>query len=278
MVNTFKLHKYLEKNDLFSIAEIGLNHGGDFQKAKKMIVSAASAGVSAVKFQTYNPADRTPKNRPDLKKIFSNCKLSENEHIKLKTIAEDLGLIFFSTVFDTESLIFLEKINIPLYKIASFDISNIPLLNNVSSKNKPTIISTGMASLEEIMKAKSIFDNNNCEVAFLHCVSSYPTLENESYLSNINTLKDLNINMLGISDHTKNIKVPLIAVAMGVRIIEKHLMLNNDIDCIDAPVSIEPLKFKEMIKSALDIIKIQGKPLFGIKKNEEQSVIFKTVF
>lgn len=269
------VNNYFNNNNLFFIAEIGLNHGGSFKKAKKMIVSASKCGASAVKFQTYNTLERTPNSRPDLKKIFKENELNKKEHEELKIFAENNNLIFFSTVFDIESLKFLESINLPLYKIASFDISNIPLLKAVSSTKKPTIISTGMATIEEIIFAKQIFDDNKCETAFLHCVSSYPTLEKEAYLSNIDVLKSLKISNIGISDHTQDIKVPQIAVAMGARIIEKHFKLKNDINCIDSVVSIDALQFSEMIETSKNVLDIQGTPNFGIKNNEKQASVFK---
>ena len=150
MHGNFSLKKYIKNNNIFIIAEIGLNHNGNVHIAEQMIEKAKEAGVDAVKFQTYNSLKRAPDGNHEIKKILQNCELNFKEHQKLMELSSKLGLIFFSTVFDLESLRLLEKLNVTLYKISSFDISNTELLKHVAQTQKPTIISTGMASKKKL--------------------------------------------------------------------------------------------------------------------------------
>lgn len=274
MVN-FSIQNFIEKYKLFTIAEIGLNHGGELKKAIKLIDRAKSSNISAVKFQTYNAEERAPKNNAEIKCILEKCELSYQDHQKLKAHSNKMDIKFFSTVFDLKSLNLLEDLEVELYKIASFDIGNTVLLKEVAKTKKPVILSTGMSSKEEILEAKAIFELARCEYAFLHCISSYPTDEKDSLLSNILELQKMDIKIVGLSDHTNDIKVPLIGITMGAKIIEKHFKLDKNHECVDSIVSITPKKFKKLIRKSNEIFKIQGKPKFGLRKQETSSLQFK---
>ena len=153
-------------------------------------------------------------------------------------------ILFFSTPFDKEAVWFLDDIKVKLFKLVSFDISNYQLISEVAKTKKPTIVSTGMANLNEIKKINIFFKNKKVELAILHCISSYPNKEENSYLSNINYLKKKFKCEIGLSDHTNGIKIPIYANLLGARIIEKHFKLSSSHKCVNSPVSIDPSQFK----------------------------------
>ena len=224
-------------NRTYVIAEIGINHGGNLDIAKKLIESAAKTGVDAVKFQTYITEKRTPLDSP-LFNIFKECELSFDSFNVLKKCAEDNNVDFFSTPFDKNSLNYLEGIGCDLYKIASFDVPNLHFLDKVASTGKPVILSVGMSNINEISKAYDLLSNRTKSIALLHCVSAYPTNEEDANLESLNLLKSKFDCIIGHSDHTNDIQVPLYAVSMGAQIIEKHYVIDENMDCIDLPVSI----------------------------------------
>ena len=174
-MKNLKQNGFITDNNTFIIAEIGINHNGDIEIAKKMIKSAARAGVDAVKFQTYITEKRVPSDSP-IFNILKKCELSFDSFRILKKYSEDHNVIFFSTPFDLESIQFLESINVRMYKVASFDIINHEILKNISKTKKPVILSVGMSNLKEIEAAYNILKPNN-KLALLHCISSYPTME-----------------------------------------------------------------------------------------------------
>jgi sialic acid synthase SpsE len=246
------------KNKTFTIAEIGLNHGGDINLAMKMIDSAVRAGADSVKFQTYLTEKRVKKDSP-IFDILKKCELSFESFRILKEYSEKLGVIFFSTPFDEESVDYLESINVELYKIASFDLVNKVMLKKIESTKKPIILSVGMSEISEIKSALEILKPNSNNIALLHCISAYPTEEFDANLNAINTLKYEFPNcVIGQSDHTNAIKVPIYSVAAGAQIIEKHFKISDDMDCVDAPVSITELQFKQMVSEIRDLEKIMG--------------------
>lgn len=255
------------KNKTYVISEIGINHSGSLKIAKKLIESSARCGVDAVKFQTYITEKRTSKNSP-IFDILKKCELPFDDFSKLKSYAESFNLDFFSTPFDEESVDFLESIDTKLYKIASFDVTNHKLLKKISKTLKPVIMSVGMSNLEEIKLAYDIIRLKNPNIALLHCISSYPTKESDSNLASINKLKQVFDCVVGQSDHTNDIDVPIYAVCAGAQIIEKHFKIDSKMDCPDSPVSITETQMNKLVKNIRRIEKIMGNQELGLKECE----------
>ena len=230
----------------FIVAEIGINHGGNLNQAKRLIDSAVNCGVDAVKFQTYKTEKRVEKSSP-IFKILKDCELSFKDFETLKSYSEKRNVSFFSTPFDNESLDFLESINCDLYKVASIDVTNHKLLKHIAKTKKPTIMSVGMANLQDIKKAVKVIYEYHNNLALLHCISAYPTKEEDANLNAIHSLKEHFHGPIGQSDHTDDINVPLYAVAAGAQIIEKHYKIDNEMECVDSPVSITEAQMKRLV-------------------------------
>jgi N,N'-diacetyllegionaminate synthase len=270
-IKNLREYGFSTDNKTYIIAEIGINHGGDVDMAKKLIDSAARTGVDAVKFQTYITEKRVPDpdNNKDIFEILKKCELPFEAFGDLKKYAESQEVDFFSTPFDKESIDYLESIHIDLYKIASFDVVNHKLLQEVASKCKPVILSVGMANHSEISKAYDILKKGTDKIAILHCVSSYPLSEDKADLSSIYTLQDSFDCVIGYSDHTPDIKVPLYAVAAGAQIIEKHYQIDEAMDCIDAPVSITENQMNQYVSNVRNIENIFGKGQLCVREVEQ---------
>ena len=257
------------KNSTYTIAEIGINHNGNFDLAKQLIQSASNAGADAVKFQTYITEKRVSKDSP-IYEILKKCEFDFDIFSKLKSFAEKLNVDFFSTPFDIDSVDYLESIKVPLYKIASFDTVNKNFLKRISLVNKPIIISVGMTNLEEIKNAISILNKNNSRLAILHCISSYPTEEKNSNLKAIEILKNnFGSFIIGQSDHTNDIKVPIYAVCAGAQIIEKHFKIDESMECVDSSVSITQKQFENMVTEIRTIEEIFGNGKLGVRESEK---------
>ncbi|MBC69475.1 N-acetylneuraminate synthase family protein [Acinetobacter sp.] len=259
----------------YCIAEIGINHNGSLSQAIELVKAAKRAGADAAKFQTYVTEKRAPKNNQEIFDILKKNELSHKDFLTLKECADDVGIEFFSTAFDEESIDILEDIGVETYKLASFDVSNTALLKAVSKTQKSIIFSTGMATLDEIQNAYNILDIPNDKLGILHCVSSYPLAVESCQLSNIYSLSERYDCRVGYSDHTKTIDIPLYAVCAGAKIIEKHFYLHDQHECIDEPVSITEEDFLQMITKIRLLEKIISKPEFGIKDAEKAAVQFK---
>tara|TARA_B100001059_G_C17829413_1_gene583575 strand:+ start:632 stop:1459 length:828 start_codon:yes stop_codon:yes gene_type:complete len=264
----------LKKNGFFLIAEAGINHGGSVNKAIKLVDKAKKSGATAIKFQTYKTEKRVKKNNPAFK-ILKKCELKFDDFEKIKNYCNKKNIIFFSTPFDNESVDFLAKIKVKLFKISSFDTSNYDLIDNIISKKVPTIISTGLSSLKEIEKITKKFHKHKVEKYLLHCISSYPTNEENSILSNIKYLKNKFNCEVGLSDHTNDIKTSIYSYIIGARIFEKHFKLSDKDPCVDAPVSITPEQMKNLYDELSKIPQIMGKPKFGVRAEEKTALIFK---
>jgi sialic acid synthase SpsE len=262
-------------NRTYVIAEIGINHRGSIKVAKQLIDSAARAGVDAVKFQTYLTEQRAPKGNKEVFKILKDLELPFEAFKELKKYAEHYHLDFFSTPFDKESIEYLESIETDLYKIASFDVVNQKLLGEVARTGKPVIMSVGMSNLEEIEKAFSILKEGTKNIAILHCISSYPTIENDSNLSNIYKLQEKFDCIIGQSDHTNDIKVPIYAAAAGAQIIEKHFKINESFECIDSPVSITEVQMKKLVEEIRTLERVFGYENFGVRGVEKETEAFR---
>jgi len=241
----------------YVIAEIGLNHGGDLALAKKMIDAAVSAGVDAVKFQTYLTEKRTFPGSP-IFDILKKCELPFPAFKELKEYSKAKKVEFFSTPFDDDSVDYLDSIGCDLYKVASFDVVNIPFLKKVAKTGKPVILSVGMSDISEIRTAYNILSESTKNIALLHCISAYPTKEDDANLAAIYTLQKEFDCVIGQSDHTDDIVVPLYAVAAGAQVIEKHFKLDGQDDCIDNPVSITTSQTKKMVEEIRRLERILG--------------------
>ncbi len=265
----------LKNNQTYIIAEIGLNHNGSLEEAIALVDSAADSGVDAVKFQTYISEKRAPAGDENMLNVLKKHELKFSDFSEIKKHAEAKGVEFFSTAFDKESIDYLESIGVNLYKVASFDIANLKLLNELADTKKPIIFSTGMATLSEITRAYEIFSKSTEHIGILHCVSSYPTNSNDAYLSNVTELLKKFSCYIGQSDHTNSIEVPQYAVAAGANIIEKHFKINEKHECIDAPVSITHDQMAQLVKNIRKIERIFGTATFGVKPNEKDIVRFR---
>ena len=262
-------------NRTYIIAEIGINHRGDINIAKQLIDSAVRSGVDAVKFQTYITEQRAPKGNDEVFKILKDLELPFEAFKELKDYTKQYDVDFFSTPFDKESVEYLESIGTDLYKIASFDIVNHQLLREVAKTGKPVIMSVGMSNLDEIEDAYKILKEGTDSIAILHCISSYPTIEKDSNLSNIYKIQERYDCIIGQSDHTSDIKVPIYAAAAGAQILEKHFKIDEEFECIDSPVSITEVQMKGLIEEVRSLEKIFGNESFGIRKSEEGAKIFR---
>jgi sialic acid synthase SpsE len=257
------------------IAEIGINHGGELDTARRLIDSAAQTGCDAVKFQTYITEQRAPKGNQEIYDILKKCELPFADFDKLMHHSKGYGLEFFSTPFDKESVDYLESINVGLYKVASFDVVNKELLRRLSATGKPIVMSVGMANIKEIKAAYDVIGGYS-NLSLLHCVSAYPTKEEDANLSAIKVLQELFPEcVIGLSDHTPGVKVPLFAVAAGAQIIEKHYRIDDDMDCVDAPVSITENVMKKMIAKIRSVEKIMGEPVIEITDAQQDALIFR---
>ena len=279
-----------ENKPTFIIAELSANHMNDFDIAVKTIEAMAKAGADAVKFQTFTPdtitidcdneyfqiKQGTVWDGQVLHKLYEDAYMPWDWQPKLKKIAENLGLIAFSSPFDKTSVDFLEDMDVPAYKIASFEITDIPLIEYVASKGKPIIISTGIASFEDIeLAVKTCLNAGNDEIALLKCTSSYPAPFDEI---NLNTIQDINEKfnvVVGLSDHTLGSEVSTAAIAVGANVIEKHFILDRTMGGPDSGFSMEPNEFKQMVDSIRNVEKALGKVSYELsdkmKTNREFS-------
>lgn len=257
----------------FIIAELSANHLQNFDIAVETLKAMKDSGADAVKFQTYTPDTITLNSKKDyfrikqgtiwdgknLYELYQEAYTPWEWQPKLKKIAEKLGLIAFSSPFDKSAVNFLEDMNMPAYKIASFEITDIPLIECVASTGKPIIISTGIAELCDIeLAVKTCIKEGNDQIALLKCTSSYPAPLEEINLNTIPNLKQTFKTIVGLSDHTLENSVAIASVALGAKIIEKHFILDRELGGPDADFSIEPDKFKDMVNSIRDVEKALG--------------------
>jgi N,N'-diacetyllegionaminate synthase len=261
-------------NRFFTIAEIGINHGGNLDLAKKLIDSAARTGVDSVKLQTYLTEKRVAVNSP-IFDILKQCELPFQAFEELKKHADEQGVEFFSTPFDNESVQCLEDIGANMYKVASFDVVNHKLLERIAETGKTVIMSVGMANLPEIQNAYKILKQKTNRITILHCISAYPTNEVDASLSCISNLKKEFDCVIGQSDHTNDIIVPLYAAAMGAQVLEKHYKISDDMDCIDAPVSINENQMSKFVSELKQIDKMLGESDFGNRESEKDTIAYR---
>lgn len=275
VIKSLKEYGFNTDNRTYVIAEIGINHRGSVEVAKELIDSAVRAGVDAVKFQTYLTEKRAPEGNKEVFDILKELELPFEKFKELKEYANKYDVDFFSTPFDEESVDYLESIETDLYKVASFDIVNHKLLKKIAATGKPVILSVGMSNMQEIKAAYDILSQGTKNIAILHCISSYPTNETEARLSNIYKLQSEFDCIIGQSDHTNDIYVPLCAVSAGAQVIEKHFKVDEDFECIDAPVSITEQQMKKLVEDTRRIEQIFGGEEFGIREIEQAIVPFR---
>jgi pseudaminic acid synthase len=275
---------------VYIIAELSANHNQDFNQAVKLIHAAKNAGADAVKIQTYTPDTMTldcdneyfaigkgtiweGKNLYDL---YAEAYTPWEWQPDLKKIANDLDMCFFSTPFDSSSVDFLESMDVPAYKVASFEIVDIPLIQKIAQTGKPVILSTGMASLAEIEEAVHIIlKEGNDQIALLKCTSAYPALPESMNLKTIPHLAEAFHVPVGLSDHTLGITASVVAVALGACIIEKHFTLSRSVTGPDSAFSLEPGEFKAMVDAIHQTKKSLGRVEYEGTELEKASKVFR---
>lgn len=260
-----KIGNYLVDSNsrVFIIAELSANHNGSIETAIETIRAAKRAGADCIKLQTYTADTITIDSDKDdfvikgtiwdnknLYKLYEEAYTPWEWQEQLFKVAEEVGLICFSSPFDKTAVDFLENLNAPAYKIASFEITDIPLIEYVASKGKPIIISTGIAELEDIeLAVETCRKVGNNQIALLKCTSSYPAPIEEANMCMIRDLATRFNVISGLSDHTMGATVPIVATAFGAKIIEKHFILDRSLGGPDASFSMNEKEFTEMVKS-----------------------------
>ena len=282
------LYKKL-KERIYIIAEMSANHAGSLERAKEIICEAKEAGADCIKIQTYTPDTMTI----DCDNHYFHIKngIWEGENLyhlyqkayppwewerELKAEADRIGIYFFSTPFDRTSVDFLEDIGVEFYKIASFELIDIPLIEYIASKGKPMILSTGMASLEEIEEAvRTVQNQNNNQLVLLRCASAYPAITDEMNLKTMMDMKERFGVPVGLSDHSMGSVGAVTAAALGASVIEKHFCLGREIENPDSSFSMNPYEFKQMVADIRQAEKAIGIVRYGATKQEENSMVFR---
>lgn len=273
----------------YVIGELSANHNASLSHALETIHAMAEAGADAVKLQTYTADTLTIRsNRPEfvvakgslwtgrtLHDLYQEAQTPWEWHEELFSCARSLGLDCFSTPFDPTSVDFLQTLDPPAYKIASFELVDLPLIDYVASKGKPMILSTGMATLEEISQAVDIVRKHQTPFALLKCTSAYPSPPESMNLKTIPHLQAAFDCVAGLSDHTLGIAVPVAAVVLGARIIEKHVTLSRAVPGPDSAFSLEPQEFREMIQAIRTAEAAIGNVTYGRTPADEASLVFR---
>ena len=271
------------------IAEISANHQHDFNTAIQMIRKAKECGADAVKFQCYTPDTITidVDNKyfrikhakwggQTLYQLYKKAYTPWSWFKKLKRTADDLGLIFFATAFDKTSVDFLEGLNVPFHKIASFEIVDLPLIEYAAKTKKPIILSTGMATVLEIKEAVNTARKSGArDVTLLKCVSGYPAEPEDMNLKTIPDMKARFGCQVGLSDHTLGIGVSLAAVSLGAEMIEKHFTLSRKVKTPDSFFSIEPHELRLLVVNVRVAEKAMGKVFYGLSREEKKNRVFR---
>ncbi len=273
----------------FIIAEVSGNHNGDIKKAFQIIAAAKKYGADAVKFQTYTPDTMTIKSdKPDFKidkgtwagrnlyDLYCDAHTPFEWQSKLFEYARKIGILAFSTPFDESAVDLLDKLDVPAYKIASFEIVDLELIKYIATKQKPVLISSGMASLDEIGTAIELLRQADCNnILLFHCVSGYPTSLEDSHLSNIKKLKKTFNVEIGLSDHTLGTQASIAAITLGASAIEKHFTINRSDGGPDSTFSLEPLELQELKSSTRDIWKSLNSNVKNRPEVENTSKVFR---
>lgn len=273
----------------YVVAEMSANHGQDFKQAVRILEAAREAGADAIKLQTYTPdtmtidcdneyfrINGTAWHDRKLYDLYCEAYTPWEWQPRLQEVARELEIDLFSTPFDPTAVDFLEAMQVPVYKIGSFENVDIPLLRRIAQTGKPIIMSTGMATLAELGDAvHSIREAGGRQIALLKCTSAYPAPVEEMNLRTIPHLAETFGVPVGLSDHTLGLAVPVAAVALGACIIEKHFTLSRSIPGPDSDFSLEPGEFKAMVASVRTAELSLGKVQYGITKEEAASRVFR---
>lgn len=272
--------------NIFIIAELSANHNGSLETALKTITAMKESGADAIKLQTYTPDTITLDCDSELFTISQGTLWDKRKfydlyaeamtpwawHEALFNHAKSLGMQAFSSPFDPSAVDYLENLDVPAYKIASFEITDIPLIEYTASKGKPIIISTGIATLEDIKEALDACRRvNNNQITLLKCTSAYPAALEEMNLLTIPDMIKLFGVTVGLSDHTMSLSAPIAAVALGARVIEKHFILNRDMGGADSAFSLEPTEFRTMVDAVRDTEKLMGKVTYDLSPKSLKS-------
>lgn len=280
----------MKTNDLYIIAEISANHNNDLDMTYRTINAIAESGADAVKIQTYTADSLTLDVDSELfmarkgslwegrklYDLYQEASLPYEWHQPLKEYTEAKGLEFFSSPFDFKGVDLLSSLNVPRYKIASFEITDIPLIEYVAKQGKPIIISTGVASLTDIeLAVQTCRKAGNDDITLLKCTSEYPATPDMANLLTIPNLRDTFGVKVGLSDHTMGSTVPIVAVTLGARVIEKHFILDRNLGGPDSAFSMEPHEFKEMVNACHDALASLGEIKYELtekNKNRRRSL------
>jgi len=275
---------------VYIVAELSANHGQNFDQAVRIVQAAKQAGADAVKLQTYTPDTITISSRQEyfrvgggtvwdgrtLYELYGEAYTPWDWHSKLKQVAEDEGISLFSSPFDATAVDFLEEMGVPAYKLASFELVDIPLIRKMAATGKPLIMSTGMATIAEIEEAiQTARDAGARQIALLKCTSAYPADAAEMNLRTIPALASRFQFPVGLSDHSIGVAVPVAAVTLGACIIEKHITLSRAAKGPDSAFSLEPLEFKRMVDAVRTTERALGKVHFGAIGHEVSSLAFR---
>jgi pseudaminic acid synthase len=275
---------------VYVVAEVSANHRGSFEQAKKIVEAAKEAGADAIKLQTYTAdtitiaCDREPFrigggtlwDGKILYQLYQEAYTPWEWQPKLKKVADDLGMQCFSSAFDDSAVDFLETMNIPAHKVASFELVDLGLIQKMAATGKPLIMSTGMATIEEIQEAVTAARSGGAkQIALLKCTSAYPAPAEEMNLRTIPELARRFAVPVGLSDHTMGVAVPVAAVSLGACIIEKHLTLSRAAGGPDSAFSLEPAEFKAMVDAVRMAEKALGSVYFGVSEREGSSRVFR---
>lgn len=273
-----------EDSPTFVIAEMSANHNFDFDRAVKIIEAAKDAGADAIKIQTYTPdtitldcdapcfqiTQGTLWDGTTLHKLYRTAYTPWEWQPKLKKIAEDMGLIFFSSPFDFTSIDFLEEMDVPAYKVASFEITDIPFIKKIAKTGKPIIMSTGIAYMSDIELAlRTCKEEGNENVILLKCTSAYPAPYEDINLKTIPSMKQIFDCVVGLSDHTMGSAVAGAGVALGAKVVEKHLTLRRADGGADSAFSMEPEEFREMVDNIRKIEKAVGRVTYDLTDKQK---------
>ena len=273
----------------YIIAEMSANHAGSLERAKEIIHAAKESGADCIKIQTYTPDTLTIDCHNKYFQVENGTWEGENLYSLygkaytpwdwqplLKEEADKVGIDFLSTPFDKTSVDFLEEMGMDFYKIASFEMIDLPLIKYVAEKGKPIIMSTGMASLEEIKESiETIYQTGNKQLAIMKCSSAYPADPADMHLKTISDMIKRFQIPVGLSDHSMGFFSAATAVALGASIIEKHFCLGREIENPDASFSMTPAEFKEMVTNIRKVESAMGVPTYGVSKQEESSMVFR---
>lgn len=274
----------------YVIAEMSANHAGSLERAKEIVYAAKESGADCIKLQTYTPDTLTLNcDNPyffisegtwtgeNLYSLYGKAYTPWEWQPLLKEVADKIGIDFFSTPFDKTSVDFLEEMGVDFYKVASFELIDIPLIAYIASKGKPMILSTGMATLGEIQETVDTIKNTNDELPFalLKCTSEYPAVFEDMNLRTIRNMKEIFEVPVGLSDHSMGTAAAITAVAMGANIIEKHFCIDRSIDNPDASFSMEPSEFKFMVQEIRNAEKALGKVFYERTENENKNICFR---